>query len=195
MPNMSPPAEASSCCLGRRDALAIGIAIVATGNARAQTSPEKMRRPQKGDRLVYASGADAGNPIKADQVELGKPPLMAWAVDPSSGAIRDGSRLNQVLLLRLPPDGLAQPTRQRSADGIVAYSAICTHAQCPVTEWRADLERLHCPCHNSEFDPADGCRVVNGPATRSLAALPITADNEGLTVADTFIGRIGMPAA
>ena len=40
--------------------------------------------------------------------------------------------------------------------GIVAYSGVCTHTGCDVTDWFPDVRRFKCPCHESEFDPADG---------------------------------------
>jgi len=49
--------------------------------------------------------------------------------------IRDGSRLNEILLVKLAPAELDEDTLAWAADGIVAFSAICTHAGCSVTEW------------------------------------------------------------
>ena len=69
----------------------------------------------------------------------------------------------------------AAETRARAADGIVAYSGVCTHTGCDVTDWYGDVLRFKCPCHESEFDPSDGARVVGGPAPWQLAALPLKA--------------------
>ena len=65
-------------------------------------------------------------------------------------------------MVRLAPEKLAAETRARSADGIVAYSGVCTHTGCDVTDWFVDVQRFKCPCHESEFDPSDGARVVGG---------------------------------
>ena len=131
-------------------------------------------------------------PLRAEDIVLTAPPLMAWAKDPASNTVRDGSRLNQVLLLRLDPESLDSETRAHAADGVLAYSATCTHAQCPVTEWRQEAGILHCPCHGSEFDPRGGGRVVNGPALRRLPPLPLRLSAEGgLEVAQPFIGKVG----
>src|SRR5260370_34856026 len=94
----------------------------------------------------------------------GEPPVMVYPIDSSSRVVRDGSRLNQILLLRLAPDELDEDTRALSDDGIVAYSGVCTHAGCDVTLWQAETRRFRCPCHESEFDPRDRGRVVGGPA-------------------------------
>ncbi len=52
----------------------------------------------------------------------------------------------------------------------VAYSAVCTHAQCTVAYKNAQLA---CPCHGSIFDPANGAEVVSGPAQTPLPEIPI----------------------
>ena len=61
----------------------------------------------------------------------------------------------------------------RAADGVVAYSAICPHTGCEVVNWAADRQILECPCHNSQYDPKAGARVIAGPSPRGLAALPL----------------------
>ena len=51
--------------------------------------------------------------------------------------------------------------------------------------------RFKCPCHESEFDPSDGARVVGGPAPWQLAALPLKLVDGVLAVAGPFEGRVG----
>src|SRR5262245_2533884 len=133
-------------------------------------------RPQKGDLLVRAEGDKAGEVIKPDDLKLGGPPLRAWPKDPKTSVVRKGSRLNEVIIVKLDPSELDDDTRPRAADGVVAYSVICTHAGCPITAWvkqeQGDKTVLKCMCHNSEFDPRQNAQVVFGPAPRRLAALP-----------------------
>ena len=78
--------------------------------------------------------------------------------------LRNGSRLNEILVLKLEPDELDDATRTRAADGSVAYSAICAHAACPVSEWvkaeRGGEYVFKCPCHNSEYDPRHAAEVI-----------------------------------
>ena len=55
----------------------------------------------------------------------------------------------------------------RLADGrLVGYSAVCTHLSCAVL-WKADRNRLECPCHEGVFDAATG-EVLAGPPPRPL---------------------------
>src|SRR5262249_54864173 len=135
------------------------------------------KRPQRGDVLVFAEGEREGAIVAVADVKGGDEPVLAWPMDPQSKVVRDGSRLNQVLLIALDPGELDPDTAPRAAGGIVAYSAVCTHAGCPVTGWVEGQNQgayvLKCFCHNSEYDPRRQASVVFGPAQRRLAALPI----------------------
>jgi rieske iron-sulfur protein len=174
----------------------VSLALTGTraNDAAAQAADAASRaRPEPGDRLVLANAEDEPKPIRPGDLEVGGQPLMAWAMKPDSGTVRSGSRLNQILLIRLDPAEFDEETRKRSAEGVVAYSAICTHQQCPVSEWLREKNALHCPCHASEFDPRRSGRVVGGPALRPLAALPVWIEGDQLVVGGRFVGRIGAP--
>lgn len=68
---------------------------------------------------------------------------------------------------------------QPAAGTFKAFSAICTHQGCTVSEVTAS--GISCPCHGSVFSISDGS-VVQGPATKPLTAMKVTADNGTLTV-------------
>ncbi|WP_247355111.1 Rieske (2Fe-2S) protein [Bradyrhizobium sp. 160] len=175
-------------------AIAAG-ACLATKSVLAEDRPGSDERPQKGDLLVISEGEQEGQVIKPGDLKLGGPPLRAWPKDPKTSVIRNGSRLNEVLILKLDPADLDETTRTRAAEGIIAYSAICTHAACPVSEWvkaeQGNKTILKCPCHNSEFDPRQNAQVVFGPAPRRLAALPVAIADGALLVAGSFVGKVG----
>jgi rieske iron-sulfur protein len=177
-------------------ALATGACIASSGSAAAgEDQPGSDERPQKADVLVFSEGEHAGEVIKPQDLELGGPPVHAWPRDSKTSVVRKGSRLNELLVVRLDPAELDDETRSRAADGIVAYSAICPHAGCPVTGWlkgaAGDNDVFKCFCHNSEFDPRHSAEVVFGPALRRLAVLPLTTADGSLTVAATFVGKVG----
>jgi Rieske Fe-S protein len=177
-------------------ALATGTCFVASKSAVAgEDQPGSDERPQKADVLVLSEGEHAGKIIDPQDLKPGGPPLRAWPKDPKTSVIRNGSRLNEVLVIRLDPAELDDETRAYAAEGIVAYSAICSHAGCPVTGWlkgeAGDNDVFKCFCHNSEFDPRHSAQVVFGPAPRRLAALPLTTAGGSLTVAATFVGKVG----
>jgi Rieske Fe-S protein len=177
----------------RRDALAalsvLGLGVVA-GTHPAWAQPDS-ERPRPGDLLV-SSESEKPRPLTPKDVPTGGPPVLAWPMDPAANLIRMGSRLNKVLLVRLDPETLAGVTRERAADGVVAYSAICPHAGCEVSVWVPDQKILECSCHYSHYNPREGAAVIDGPAPRALAALPLTVAKGNLAVAKPFTGRVGI---
>ncbi|OAF12946.1 2Fe-2S ferredoxin [Bradyrhizobium centrolobii] len=160
-----------------------------------EDAPGADERPQKGDLLVFSEGDQEGKVITSADLPRGGPPVHAWPKDPKTSVVRSGSRLNEILIIRLDPAELDDQTKARAVDGIIAYSAICSHAGCPVTAWVksdvGDKEVFKCMCHNSEYDPRAGAQVVFGPAPRRLAALPLALADGSLSVAGNFIGKVG----
>ena len=146
-------------------------------------------RPREGDLLVKV-GDSGATPLTPDDLPLAGMQVVAWPMQPDGKIVRSASRLNRVLLLRFDSDKLSAATRERSAGGVVAYSAICTHNGCEVSEWVAAEQLLYCPCHDSKFEPKDGGRVVDGPAPRTLPALPLKVVDNKLVVAKPFTARI-----
>ncbi len=190
------PAQDSCASLRRRRllcaAVAAGLANPLSGLA-ATADPSKQA-PAVGDVLAFASWEDEPRALTPADVELNAAPLSVYPQDPVSGVTRENSRLNQILLLRLDPASLDNATRARAIDGILAYSAICTHAACAVSEWQADKRHLICPCHSSAYDPAKGAARVTGPTPRPLPALPIKQVGDKLVIAGPFSGALGAPA-
>lgn len=189
-------ARAMACCgcSDRRSllggALALGVTARLIGPASADTDPRKAP-PQAGDHLVFAQGERKGQVVAPDDLPVGGPQQLAYPKDRATDTIRDGSRLNQVALVRLDPDKLTEEARQHAADGVVAYSATCTHQGCPVSMWKSANDTMYCSCHGTEFDPGDGARVVTGPAPRRLPSLPLTIEEGILVAAGPFTGRVG----
>jgi rieske iron-sulfur protein len=169
----------------RRTLLKAGLVI---GLGLRQDDPAASR-PQPGD-LVVRSGDAGRTPLSPNDIALASMPILAWAMDPADRIVRSGSRLNQLILLRLDAGTLGAETRARAADGVVAYTAICTHTGCEVDDWQASDRRLVCQCHSSIFDPADGAAVVDGPAPRPLPALPLKVVDGKLVVAGPFTAAI-----
>ena len=187
---------ACDCMCSRRDLLraAVGAAALGLvpGRATAQSTDPRIVRPQIGDRFVYSTGPKKGTIVGPNDLALGGPHVSAYAQHPATGVIRDGSRLNEVLLLRLDPQDLTDAARANAPQGYVAFTAICTHAGCSDWAWDAGRKMLKCPCHDSEFDPKDDARVHGGPATRRLPRLPLKITDGTLVVAGAFVGRVGI---
>jgi rieske iron-sulfur protein len=180
----------------RRDVLAAASALGVNAAVNAAVAPATAEpadeRPKEGDYLV---AIDATNLDALSPKDVGEPPVIAWPMDPAANLIRNGSRLNKVLLVRLDPATFVGATRERAADGVVAYSAICPHAGCEVSDWVEEQKILECPCHNSRYNPREGAAIIDGPTTRGLAALPLKIVDDKLVVAKPFIGRLGIAPA
>jgi rieske iron-sulfur protein len=194
--NPRAEAEPGSDGTARRAVLCGCLAVAVTGLPRPSRAdeaddPARAARPRKGDLLVYFDGDHEGQVIKPEDLKVGDPSFFAWAFDPQKKVPRDGSRLNMVLMVRLDPATIAPAEKPRAAEGIVAFSAICTHQQCPVAEWLSETRDFRCPCHQSVYDPSKAAQVVGGPAPRPLPALPLVISGGELQVAGPFDGRVG----
>jgi rieske iron-sulfur protein len=177
----------------RREVLALasaaGLEVIAGGVITPASAEPADERPKPGDFLVPIEGSE---PRPLTPADVPKMPLIAWPMDPKDNIVRNGSRLNKVLLVALDPATLEGATRDRAAGGVVAYSAICPHQGCEVTGWVAGSDLLECPCHESRYNPRDAAAVIDGPAPRALPALPLAVADGKLVVAKPFIGRPGV---
>jgi len=169
-------------------ALGLGLCFL---DVPARAEDPSMARPQEGDQFVFPFGDREGQLITPEDLPLGGPQQLAYPMDPRAKIVRNGSSLNQVVLIRLDPAQLTDDARALAAAGVVAYSATCTHQGCPVSMWRAEAKTLFCACHGAQFDPRDRARVVDGPAPRRLPMLPLKMVDGVLAAAGGFTGRVG----
>lgn len=139
-----------------------------------------------GDRFVFAAGPRKGQLITRESLRIGEAVL-------SLPKGKEDVEQNIVLIVRLAPEQLGAPTKPEwTAEGCVAYSAICTHLGCTVLEGlRAGA--IYCPCHAGVFDPSRGAIVVSGPPPRPLPQLPIRFNTQGeLEAAGEFTEPVGV---
>jgi rieske iron-sulfur protein len=182
-----------------RGAVAIGASLSLSPSAFAAddkpgaagtASDATSLRAQLGDHFVFALGDKQGE-VKVDDLPVGGPQVVAFPMDPKSGLVRDGSPLNMVILIRYNASDLSEETRAHAADGVVCYTAVCTHQGCPVSMWSTERKAVFCSCHGSIYDLKDGAQVLDGPAPRPLPALPLKIENAAPAVAGSFTGRVG----
>ncbi|MFC7330382.1 ubiquinol-cytochrome c reductase iron-sulfur subunit [Marinactinospora rubrisoli] len=163
--------------------------------------------PLPGDRLkhtMWESGMrmvveGTDREIRVTDLERAGGMITALPKAPHEGEHGHGLTLNEqakavVLLIKMDEFGPDMTEEQRSwtADGIVAYSKICTHVGCPAALYERTTHRILCPCHQSTFDAANGAKVVFGPAHRPLPQLPLRVDDEGyLVAAGDFSSAVG----
>ena len=106
-------------------------------------SLDAHEHPADGDVLVFAFGGRKGAVVPPADVSLDGPQVFAYAGDADGAhSASDASRLDQIVLLRLDPLSLSEETALHSAEGIVAYSAICTHEGCDISDWSSESRRL-----------------------------------------------------
>jgi Rieske Fe-S protein len=196
---MSEAGKGTTCrCLDieratRRDVLTIASILGASlaSEAIPALAEPASERPKEGDVLVSIERETTDALVPAD-IPIGGPPVLAWPMDPAGNTVRKDSRLNRILLVRLDPSTLVGITKERAADGVVAYSAICPHAGCEVNVWVAEQQTLECSCHFSHYNPREAAAVIDGPTSRALAALPLKIVDGKLAVAKPFTGRVGI---
>jgi ubiquinol-cytochrome c reductase iron-sulfur subunit len=188
--------------VSRRGVLLGGAAATGTALAGALVVPVASLGPAPGDRIgssPWRAGTrvvdeDGGRLAPAD-VEIG-----TFVSGFPEGA--DKRELGSpVVLVRLDPSDLDLPADRSGwdADGVLAFSKICTHAGCAINLYRFPTfpaqspgPALVCPCHYSTFDPATGGNRIFGPAGRALPQLPLDLDEAGgLIAAGEFSGPIG----
>lgn len=64
-----------------------------------------------------------------------------------------------------------------------AFSDICTHVGCSLSEGTLTGTQVECPCHGSIFDVTDG-KVLEGPANEDLKTYKVVSSDGGLIVSD-----------
>jgi nitrite reductase/ring-hydroxylating ferredoxin subunit len=123
--------------------------------------------------LVAACSSGSGDAAVASEAPAGSAPAGSPAASTSSG----GTGVAQVadipvgggVIIDDPAVVITQP-----AEGEVkAFTAICTHQGCLVSEV-VDNEII-CPCHGSRFSAVDGS-VTSGPATTGLTAAGVVVE-------------------
>ena len=181
------------CC--RRNLMigALTLAVTPLGASVGRAEDGRSMVPQVGDTLVYLTGGPRDEVIDPADVKVGDEPKLAYPMDPKTKTVRNGSRLNLLVVSRLAPGEIEDDTKPLAANDVVAYSAVCTHNGCVISAINDTQHEFVCNCHGSTFDAGNRGAIVEGPATRRLAILPLKEGAGDLTVAADFIGRLGPP--
>ena len=196
-PKVAGKAEAPVADRDRRNVivggagLILGATFLDPEEAEASTKPEKLF-PQPGDRIQGIKGDLKAQDLKPEMLEVGARPVEAFPFDPAAGVLRRKNRLNRMLVMRLDPAEMDEETRARSADGVLVYSALCTHRSCTIKSWKEEERIMRCHCHLSEFAALSGGSVLSGPARRQLPSVPLGLDDDGFVIAlDDFTRKPG----
>jgi Rieske Fe-S protein len=65
-------------------------------------------------------------------------------------------------------------------DGLLAYSAVCTHFAC-IVKWNPESGMIECPCHEGFFSPSDGS-VISGPPPEPLEIIPLFIEDDTIFI-------------
>jgi ubiquinol-cytochrome c reductase iron-sulfur subunit len=185
----------------RRWLLTAAGGAAGVGLGAAALAPLASLGPAVGDRLSASPWKDGvalveenGMAVKAADLEVGSF-LTAFA----QGADKE-QLATSLVVVRVKPEELELPADRAdwAPAGILAFSKICTHAQCAISLFRYPLfaERspgpaLVCPCHYSTFDVLNGGERVFGPAVRPLPQLPLRIVDGALVAAGPLSGPVG----
>ncbi|MGP4006676.1 Rieske (2Fe-2S) protein [Streptomyces sp. 4N124] len=139
-------------------AAGLAVALTACGS---EDDASGSSTEQGADASSPAGGADASSPAAEGGAALAK----TSDIPEGSGKIFSNEKIV-----------VSQP----AAGDYKAYSTICTHQGCPMTDLKEDI--ISCACHGSTFSIADGS-VQKGPATKPLEAKEITVSGDSITLA------------
>lgn len=162
-----------------------GVGVVAATGGMAQA--QDAEGPAPGDVLVNSKGGAILTPADIDPTA--KTVVIAYAQD-AAGNVKKGNK-NKIALVKIDPASVGGESEGRGVDGLMAYSAICTHAGCEVKSFLPDRGIMRCPCHGSDFDPANNGVVEKGPAKHRLASLVIAVENDQIVIKEGFDAEVG----
>ena len=106
--------------ISRRTVFKMGLATgIAMPMSALGQSPSRLR-PQPGDQLVFEEGPNQDALVRPELLELEARPLSALARDPATELLRDGSRLNRMMIMRIDPELMSARYQANVAEGVIA---------------------------------------------------------------------------
>jgi len=182
---------------GDRRSLIIGGAGLLMGLGFNSSPVEAAKKPdqlppQVGDRLMVTKGTHKDTFLRPEMLAVGKGQIEGFPFGVEDDVLRKRNRLNRLLFVKAEPDAIDADVAPLTADGVLVYSAVCTHKGCTIKSWKAEEQHLRCHCHLSEFDILTGGSVRGGPARAPLPMLGVAIDGEGyVVVAEAFNRKPG----
>ena len=87
------------------------------------------------------------------------------------------------LWYRVSPDKIPAEIKDDTVEGILAYSAVCTHLGCTLSNslsnWDAATKQFLRPCHDALFDPLKEGANTGGATSRMLPHIPVSDKPSG----------------
>ena len=170
----------------RRQALLGGLGIVAglglAGRDAVAAKKPNQLPPQTGDRLMFTKGALKNELVRPELLKAGDAQIEGFPFSVADDVLRKRNRMNRLLIIKADPAEMDEDTAALAADGVLAFSAVCTHKGCTIKSWMEQEQHLRCHCHLSEFAVLTGGSVEGGPARAPLPMLGLSIDDEGFVV-------------
>lgn len=173
-----------------------GVTLLSTLYVGAGLIPKKEITPETepiavGDFLVFGQGDKKGQAITSSDIQEDTLQIIAYPMNPQTKVVKSAEAANTVLLLKLDPASLTPQTAKYAVQGIVAYSGVCKHLGCIVSNWDRAKQILVCPCHQGRYDPKQSAKVVGGPPPKPLPQLPLGIEANHLVARGRFLGPVG----
>lgn len=170
-------------------------AVMSVGASMPAYADPQKDAPQIGDVFVFTDGPKKGSVVMVDDVVLNAKPLTVMP-KPPNGAVRDGDNFT-TLLYRLPADKTQADMLPDTIDGLAAWSAVCTHQGCLLTDIHQKSEAVNafgfiCPCHDAIFDPTQEGKNTGGATSATLAYFPIKSDGGKIVVSGLPSAHVGI---
>ncbi|MFD8718211.1 Rieske (2Fe-2S) protein [Streptomyces sp. NPDC059629] len=155
----------------RRTMLTTGTAALAAtcmgcGNNKGSSSSSSTETPTPSEAATASESATAGSSASGPASSATGTVLAQTSEIPEGGG----------MIFKEEKVVVTQP----KAGEFKAFSAICTHMGCTVSQVADGT--IDCPCHGSKFDITDGA-VAHGPATKPLPPKSITVSGNSITLA------------
>lgn len=179
---------------------------ICAASAAAQTillEAAAASRPRFYSRALLVNSA--GQPLHAAKLAIGRNYVFSYPYRSTPCFLLNLGRptIADIVLKTESGGSYTWPGGAGSGRSIVAYSAICAHRmtyptrqisfisyrEAPAVAGQGRANVIHCCSEHSEYDPAQGGRVVGGPAPQPLAAIIL----EHSAAADTLyaVGTLG----
>ena len=175
--------------------MAGAAAVVSVTGSLPAFAADQKDVPMVGDVFVFTDGPKKGAVVMAADIPVDADHVITVQAATPDGKAREGDNCTAVLF-RTTPDKVPADLKSESVEGIIAYSAVCTHQGCMMTDLHKPNELVNaygiiCPCHDAIFDPLQNGKNTAGAVSRTLPHFPIKSDGGKLVVTDvpsTYVG-------
>ena len=110
-------------------------------------------------------------------------PIVAFLVPPRTESGATGGRVLAVTTADIPVGqgkvvamGSAPVIVTNTAQGVKAFSAVCTHLGC-IVAFDTTVGQIVCPCHGGQFNPST-CAVTAGPPPAPLKPVSVAVEKD-----------------